>query len=103
MSTEDHRRHPRASIKQIVPLSCSTCSGDTAAVTQDISLGGVLLRTSSCVGEGAEVAVSLIMPLQISRTREVHVLCRGKVLRRTEQARAANIAIEFYDSEPFRQ
>jgi c-di-GMP-binding flagellar brake protein YcgR len=99
---EERRRHPRVAVQQIVSLTSSSCFGDQGALTEDISLGGVLLRTNSCVAEGSEVALLLAFPVQITRTREVRVLCRGRVLRRVEKADRAVVAVEFseYDLLP---
>jgi c-di-GMP-binding flagellar brake protein YcgR len=98
MSPEKERRlHPRVAVQQIVSLTSTTCIGDKAALTEDISLGGVLLDTNSCVAEGAEVAVLLALPAQITRTFEIRAMCRGRVLRRVEKRNRAAVAIEFSD------
>ncbi len=99
----ERRRHPRIAIEQIVTLTCSTCPADTSAVTQNLSLGGVQLRTSNCVQEDTEVALLLVFPVEITRTREVHMVCRGKVLRRQELGTRAAIAVEFRHYEPLPQ
>ncbi len=104
MRTEsDRRRHPRVPAEQIVTVTCATCSSDTAAVTQNLSLGGVLLRTSNCVEEGAEVGLTLVFPIEITRTREVHIVCRGKVVRRQQFGTRSAIAVEFKHYEPLPQ
>lgn len=92
---EERRRHPRLAVQQIVSLTSTTCIGDKAALTEDISLGGVLLRTNSCVSEGSEVALLLALPHQITQTHEVRVLCRGRVLRRVDKGDRAMVAVEF--------
>jgi c-di-GMP-binding flagellar brake protein YcgR len=104
MSREaERRRHARIAVEQIVTLTCPTCPSDTSAVTQNLSLGGVSLRTSNCVKEGAEVALLLVFPVEITRTREVHIVCRGLVLRREEHGTRAAIAVEFRHYEPLPQ
>ena len=104
MPTEtERRRHARIAVEQIVTLTCTTCSADTSAVTQNLSLSGVSLRTSNCVQEGAEVALLLVFPIEITHTREVHMVCRGIVLRREEYGTRAGIAIEFRHYEPLPQ
>ncbi len=104
MSTgSDRRRHPRVAVEQIVTLTCATCPADPAAVTQKVSLGGVLLRTSKCVEEGAEVGLMLVFPVEMTRTREVHIVCRGKVLRRQQFGTRSAIAVEFKHYEPLPQ
>jgi c-di-GMP-binding flagellar brake protein YcgR len=92
---EDRRRYDRVTVQQIVSLTSSTCTGDTGALTEDISLGGVLLRTNSCVSEGSEVSLIVESPAAITRTSEVHVLCSGRVLRRKEHGTRAVVAVEF--------
>jgi hypothetical protein len=42
---QERRRHLRVAVQQIVSLTSSTCIGDKAALTEDVSLGGVLLKT----------------------------------------------------------
>ena len=92
---EERRHHPRVAVQQIVSLTSTTCIGDKAALTEDISLSGVLLKTNSCVSEGSEVALLLALPAQITHTLEVRVLCRGRVLRRVETNDRATVAVEF--------
>jgi|SRR5947209_5250640 len=99
----ERRRHPRVAVEQIVTLTCSTCPADTAAVTQNLSLSGVLLRTSNCVQEDTEVGLTLVFPIEITRTREVHIMCRGKVLRREQFGTRSAIAVEFKHYEPLPQ
>jgi hypothetical protein len=97
---ENRRRHDRVAIQQIVSVISSTCTRDTGALTEDISLGGVLLRTNSCVAEGSEVSLIVTLPAAITRTSEVHVLCSGRVLRREERGTRAVVAVEFSDYAP---
>jgi c-di-GMP-binding flagellar brake protein YcgR len=99
----DRREYPRVPVEQIVTLTCGTCPADTAAVTQNLSLGGVLLRTSNCVQEDVEVGLSLVFPIEITRTREVHIVCRGRVLRREQFGTRSVIAVEFKHYEPLPQ
>jgi c-di-GMP-binding flagellar brake protein YcgR len=104
MRTDSERRHhPRIAVEQIVTLTCSTCPADTAAVTQNLSLGGVLLRTSNCVAKDTEVGMTLVFPVEITRTREVHIVCRGRVLRSQQFGTRSAIAIEFKHYEPLPQ
>lgn len=98
MSLEEERRHhDRVAVQQIVSLTSSTCTGDRGALTEDISLGGVLVRTNSCVAEGAEVVLVVVLPTAITGTSEVRVLCRGNVVRREEHGTRAVVAVEFSD------
>src|SRR5262249_50337310 len=100
MSLQEERpRHDRVAVQQIVALTSSTCTGDRGALTENISLGGVLVRTNSCVAEGSEVYPRRLL----ERTSEVHVLCRGRVLRREEHGTRAVVAVEFSDYEPLPQ
>lgn len=97
---EERRRHDRVAVQQIVSLISSTCTGDTGALTEDISLGGVLLRTGSCVSEGSEVSLIVTLPAAVTRTPEIPVLCSGRVLRREEHGTRAVVAVEFSDYQP---
>lgn len=99
----DRREYPRVAVEQIVTLTCPTCPADTAAVTQNLSLGGVLLKTSNCVEEGTEVGLTLVFPLEITRTREVHIVCRGNVVRRQPFGTRSTIAVAFKHYEPLPQ
>jgi PilZ domain len=96
---EERRRHHRVAVQQIVALTSSTCSGDKGALTEDISLGGALVRTNSCVAEGSEVSLVVALPVEITRTSEVRVLCTGIVLRRQEHGIRAIVAIKFSNYE----
>jgi c-di-GMP-binding flagellar brake protein YcgR len=96
---EEHRRHHRVAVQQIVSLTSSTCTGDKGALTEDISLGGALVRTNSCVAEGSEVSVIVALPVGITGTSELRVLCRGRVVRREERGARAVVGIEFGDYE----
>jgi hypothetical protein len=100
---EERRRYPRVAVQQIVSLTSTTCIGDKAALTEDISLSGVLLKTNSCVAEGSEVALLLALPAQITHSYEVRVLCRGRVLRRVERADRAAVAVEFSNYDLLRK
>src|SRR5215472_17870652 len=65
------------------------------------SLGGALVRTNSCVAEGSEVSL-VALPVEITRSSGVCVVCRGRVLRREERGTRAVVAVEFshYDFLP---
>ncbi len=96
---EDRRRHPRVRVQQIASLTSTTCSGDKGALTEDVSLGGVLVRTNSCVAVGSEVSLVVALPAQLTGSFEVRVLCRGRVLRREDGGTRAVVAVEFSDYE----
>jgi|SRR5215471_6061773 len=97
----ERRRHPRAPVEQVVALTCPTCPVDTSALILNVSLVGAYLRTSACVAEGAEVSLVLLLPVQITRTREIRILCAGIVVWREAEGRKAGIGIEFNHYEPF--
>jgi c-di-GMP-binding flagellar brake protein YcgR len=97
---EERRRHHRVAVQQIVSVISSTCTGGTGALIEDISLGGVLLRTGSSMSEGTEVSLIVVLPAAITRTSEVRVLCSGTVLRREERGTRALVAVEFSDYAP---
>jgi hypothetical protein len=96
----ERRRHPRVAVEQVVSLTCPTCDVPTSAVVLNVSLEGAYLRTSSCVGDDAEITVVLRLPVDITRTREVRILCHGIVIRRNVEGRKAGIGIEFHHYEP---
>ena len=73
----ERRRHARVAVEQVVALTCGTCAADTSAVVLNVPLVGAYLRTSACVTEGAEVTLVLLLAVQITRTREVRILCAG--------------------------
>ncbi|MBV9480092.1 MAG: PilZ domain-containing protein [Acidobacteria bacterium] len=102
-TASDRRQYPRIAVEQIVTLTCATCPADTAAVTQNLSLGGVLLRTSNCVEVDTEVGLTLVFPVEITHTREIHIVCRGRVLRREQFVTRSAIAVEFKHYEPLPQ
>src|SRR5215469_2583957 len=59
------------------------------------SLGGALVRTNSCVAEGSEVSLVVALPVEITPSSDVCVVCRGRVLRREERGTRAVVAVEF--------
>ena len=96
----ERRRHPRVAVQQVVALACQTCPVPTSAVVLNVSLVGAYLKTSTCVADGAEVTLILLLPVQITRTREVRILCRGVVMWREVEGRKAGVGIEFHHYEP---
>lgn len=99
MSSE-RRRHPRVAVQQVVSLTCPTCAAPTSAVVLNVSLVGAYLKTSPCVADRAEVTLVLLLPVQITRTREVRILCAGIVVRREVEGQKAGVGIEFHHYEP---
>lgn len=97
---EERRRHNRVAAQQIVSVISSTCTGGTGALIENISLGGVLLRTGSSMSEGTEVSLIVVLPAAITRTSEIRVLCSGRVLRREERGTRALVAVEFSEYQP---
>jgi c-di-GMP-binding flagellar brake protein YcgR len=91
----ERRRHARVAIRQIVELSSATNIGDTKAMTQNLSMGGVLLVTHGSVTEGSEVSLRLALPSDIGKGGGLCFLCHGRVVRRVESPKTAMIAIEF--------
>ena len=57
-------------------------------------------RRSLCVAEGAEVSLVLLLPVQITRTREVRILCGGVVMWREVEGQKPRVGIEFHHYEP---
>lgn len=64
-------------------------------MTENLSMGGVLLKTRSSAPEGSDVSLRLALPSDITKEGELCLLCRGRVLRRVETPNTAIIAIEF--------
>lgn len=64
-------------------------------MTENLSMGGVLLKTHSSVPKGSDVNLRLALPSDIARGGELCLLCRGRVVRRVETPKTAIIAIEF--------
>lgn len=99
----ERRRHPRVAIRQIVELSSTTNIGETKAWTENLSMGGVLLRSSSFATESLEVSVRLALPSDISKGGELRLLCRGTVVRRVQRPKTTLIAIAFTGYDVFRK
>lgn len=59
---------PRVVIDQFVEVISTTHTGDAKALTKNLSLGGVLLKTRSSVPQGAEVTLRLAMPPAITKS-----------------------------------
>ena len=49
--------------------------------TQDVSSRGVLFLTDAPLREGCEIELTLNMPSQITLGEDMHVRCRGRILR----------------------
>jgi hypothetical protein len=74
----------------LLPVSLRECSGDVqgAGFTQDLSSRGVFLFTDAALTEGTEIELTLRMPSEITLGENMHVRCRGRVLRIVKPAAA---------------
>ena len=61
----ERRRHARVAVEQVVALTCQTCPVPTSAVVLNVSLLGAYLKTSTCVADGAEVTLILLLPVHL--------------------------------------
>jgi hypothetical protein len=67
----------------LIPVSFRDASNgiDGLGFTQDVSSRGVLFLTDARLREGCEIELTLNMPSQITLGEDMHVRCRGRILR----------------------
>jgi len=67
----------------LLPVSLRECSGEVqgSGFTQDLSSRGVFMFTDAALTEGSEIELTLRMPSEITLGENMHVRCRGHVLR----------------------
>jgi hypothetical protein len=67
----------------LLPVSFRESSNGVEGLgfTQDVSSRGVLFLTDARLREGSEIELTLNMPSQITLGEDMHVRCRGRILR----------------------
>jgi hypothetical protein len=104
MDRRERREYPRVSVDEIVNIQSPHCPQDSSAIARNLSLGGALLETGHCVDNDTQVAMFLILPSELTHTRDVRAWCQGKVLRKQElHPGHFHLAIKFDHYEPFPQ
>jgi len=85
-----------------LPVTLKTPTQEYRATTIDISAGGILFHTESCMEVGSPVEFTIELPGDVLGTeRAVLVKCQGRVVRCTEQptGRSAAVVIDEYHFE----
>jgi hypothetical protein len=77
-----------------IPVSLKTSEGAFGAgFTLDLSSHGALLRTDLVLAEGQSVAMTLVMPDEITLAGAMSVCCQARVLRRMSDRETGNQAV----------
>ncbi|HZQ25013.1 MAG TPA: PilZ domain-containing protein [Terriglobales bacterium] len=102
MVIHERRQYPRVSVDEIVNIRSPHCPEDASAIARNLSLGGAFLEAGHCVDTDAQLGMFLILPSELTRTRDVRAWCLGKVLRKNQhQPGRFQVAIKFEHYEPF--
>ncbi len=99
-----HERRSRQRFDFQLPVSLRVSGTDQqeSAFTQDLSARGAMLYTDCLVEAGAAVELTLMMPSEITLTKNMRVRCRGKVLRVIQRDAVKNkvgLAVELVSYE----
>ena len=80
VSTERRSRR-RVSARLPVEVRSGSNSLEIKGLTRDVSTNGVFLYTQSCMTEGSDVELVLILPPEITAGEKCWVCCHARVLR----------------------
>lgn len=95
MSTESHpdlRNAVRFPLH--LPVVIKTATDEHRAQTTDISAGGILFITETAIEVGSAVEFTVAMPGEVlGSDRDVLVMCRGRVVRCSEEPSGRSVAV----------
>ena len=94
MKTDSERRFGKR-IAARVSTKMRTAEGVEHSVhTRDISSNGVFLYTQSCMKEGNDVELVLILPPELTSGEKCWVCCQATIVRVEESARGFGVAAQ---------
>jgi len=71
METSERRRHPRAALRQAIPVAWRAASAGTVSRTPSVSLGGLFIATTQPLPQGTMLQVLFDTPGGEVRARAV--------------------------------
>jgi hypothetical protein len=98
-----HERRAAQRFDFHLPVSIRLPGSDRrgSGFTQDLSARGALICTDFPLSEGEAVELTLVMPAEITLAENMHVRCRGTVLRAAQSAKSGvAIHLEGYEFLP---
>jgi hypothetical protein len=75
----DKRANSRISVN--VPATVRSKEAEVAAVTRDLSMGGVFLYTDQRITEGSKLEIVLILPAELGLGEKQWACCQASVIR----------------------
>jgi PilZ domain len=99
---QERRSEQRFPLRLPIQVKCLAASVvEATAFTRDISARGAYFFLDSGLREGARVEITVTLPAQVTLAGELHVRCKGRVVRVNQSELIAKIgialAIEQYD------
>jgi hypothetical protein len=80
-SKVDKRARSRISVNVPATVRTKDMDAETAAVTRDLSMGGVFLYTDRRVTEGSKLEIVLILPAELGLGEKQWACCQASVVR----------------------
>jgi hypothetical protein len=83
MPESRHDKRTRSRVSVNVPAKVRSKDGDAevAAVTRDLSMGGVFLYTDQKITEGSKLEIVLILPAELGLGEKQWACCHASVVR----------------------
>src|SRR5258708_23973511 len=76
----NRRSRERVTAKLPVRVSGAAADSESSAQTRDVSTNGIFLYTESCMAEGSDVELILILPPDLTSGEKCWVCCHARVL-----------------------
>jgi hypothetical protein len=80
-SKADKRSRSRISVNVPATVRTKDMDAEAAAVTRDLSMGGVFLYTDRRVTEGSKLEIVLILPAELGLGEKQWACCQASVVR----------------------
>jgi hypothetical protein len=80
-SKADKRARSRISVNVPATVRSKDTDAEVAAVTRDLSMGGVFLYTDRQVTEGSKLEIVLILPAELGLGEKQWACCQASVVR----------------------
>jgi hypothetical protein len=80
-SKTDKRARPRLAVTVPATVKNGETAQEHAAVTRDLSMGGIFLYTTQHIAEGSKLEIVLILPAELGFGEKQWACCQASVLR----------------------
>jgi hypothetical protein len=80
-SNADKRSRSRISVNVPATVRSKDAKSESAAITRDLSMGGVFLYTDRRVTEGSKLEIVLILPAELGLGEKQWACCQASVVR----------------------